>query len=61
MQLRTVKKPKNKDFDIGNNTGNEMNATRKNSQSKDQGEKENHESSNEVKFNFFYLEFKSNK
>jgi len=53
MQLRTVKKPKNKDFDMGNNTGNEINVTRKNSQSKDQGEKEIHESSNEVKFKKF--------
>jgi hypothetical protein len=48
MQLRTVKKPKIKDFDFGNNGANEITTTRKNSQSKEAGEKEIHESSNEV-------------
>jgi hypothetical protein len=52
MQLRTVKKPKVKDFDFGNNGGNEINLTRKNSVSKEQGEKEMQGSSNEVRIYF---------
>jgi hypothetical protein len=61
MQLRTVKKPKIKDFDFGNNGGNELTSTRKNSHSKEAGEKEIQESSNEVRLKFFLLEFESNK
>jgi hypothetical protein len=49
MQLRTVKKPKIKDFDFGTNTGNEITSTRKNSHSKEQGDRDVQESSNEVR------------
>lgn len=53
MQLRTVKKPKIKDFDFGNNVGHEITSIRKNSHSKEVGEKEIQESSNEVTILFF--------
>ena len=49
MQLRTVKKPKIKDFDFGASTVNEITSSRKNSLSKEQGEKDVQESSNEAK------------
>jgi hypothetical protein len=48
MQLRTVKKPKNKAFDFGRETQSEQVSGRKSSFAKDQGEKENAVSSGEV-------------
>lgn len=50
MQLRTVKKPKNKAFEYGTNAQPEQTGTRKNSMSKETIEKEGAGSSNEVIF-----------
>jgi hypothetical protein len=48
MQLRTVKKPKNKAFDFGRDNSSEQISGRKTSFNKDQGEKEGGASSADV-------------
>jgi hypothetical protein len=50
MQLRTVKKPKNKAFDFGRDTPSEQPSGRKTSFSKDQGDKDGGNSSGEVRY-----------
>jgi hypothetical protein len=54
MQLRTVKKPKNKAFDFGSSQNADTIPPRKGSIVKDQGEKEGHGSSNEVNYNLIF-------
>jgi hypothetical protein len=53
MQLRTVKKPKNKEFDFGRDTPSEQPSGRKTSFNKDQGEKDAVNSSGEARIIFF--------
>jgi hypothetical protein len=60
MQLRTVKKPKNKAFDFGRDTPSEQPSGRKTSFSKDQGDKDGGNSSAEVRYRKILIFFINN-